>query len=297
MAKYSSKKAYGDAEGPFGFPMPSAIAKQVEGIYKALPAELRDMGYQRRSAIPTSIDIQDEERTDISWVTTESIDRDGEVLLAKGADWSQFLQNSVVTFAHRYDQLPVGRALWVKAQTAKGRKGYLAKTHYTTRPSAWEGPWFADAVYHFIHEKDMPGKSVGFIITEAGPPEEKEIRARPELAGIRNIIRKWLVLEYAVAPVPSNPDALVTAVGKARAKGLVIPDCIFEETGLLIPTGVPSWEEYIQGKGEEEEEEVKPRPRRKGRVIVTRDSLLKQVQTMDVAAHVAAAIDTLKGKV
>lgn len=297
MAKYSSRKAYGDADGPFGFPMPSAIAKQVEGIYKALPAEIRDMGYQRRSTPQVSLDIKDDERADLSWVTTESIDRDGEVILAKGGDWSQFLQNPVVTFAHRYDQLPVGRSLWVKEHKAKGIKGWMAKTQYTSRPISWEGEWFADAVWHFVHEGDMPGKSIGFIITEAGPPEEKEVRSRPELAGVRTVIRKWLALEYAVAPVQSNPDALVTAVGKARQKGMTIPSVFYEETGLLIPTGVPTFEEYLKGRGEEEDEVEKPRPRRKGRVIVTRESLARQVQHMDVAASVADAIEKLKGKV
>jgi len=120
------------------------------------------------------------------------------------------------------------------------KKGWLAKTQYTTKPDGWQGDWFPDAVWHMVKVGDLRGKSVGFIPTEMSPPDEKEIIKRPELAGVGMMIRQWKVLEYAVAPVQSNPDAMVVAVGKALDMGLVIPECIMAEAGIYVPRSMPT---------------------------------------------------------
>jgi hypothetical protein len=169
-------------------------------------------------AEPTvTIEIKDDERTDVSLVTTDAVDRDLEVVLPEGGDWSQFLRNPVVTFAHRYDELPVGRALWVKRHRDAMHNGWLAKTRYTVRPEGWEGQWFPDAVWHFVKAGDLPGKSIGFLPLEVSPPRDDEVAERAELSGVRMLIRRWLALEYAVAPVQSNPEALVVEA-KADAR-------------------------------------------------------------------------------
>ncbi|MCD6404719.1 MAG: hypothetical protein J7M19_02715 [Planctomycetes bacterium] len=209
MGKYASQKAYGDAEGPFGFPMKSAVAKEVERIWKGLPRECREMGFTRVAAAAASLEIKDGERADVSLVTTDCVDRDSEVMLPAGGDWSQFLKNPIVTFAHRYDELPVGRALWVKRYRDAEVNGWLAKTRYTERPGDWQGQWFPDAVWHFVKSGDLPGKSIGFLPLEVSPPETDELEKRPALTGVHAVIRRWLALEYAVAPVQSNPEALV----------------------------------------------------------------------------------------
>ena len=50
----------------------------------------------------------------------------------------------------------------------------------------------------------------------AGPPNEKELRARPEWAGASRIFRKSELVEFSVVNVPANPDALVTAIRKGN---------------------------------------------------------------------------------
>ncbi len=218
MGKYADrKKAYGEAEGPFGFPMQSAVAREVESLWKGLPGECRRMGFKRIAEPTVTVEISQDERTDISLVTTDAVDRDLEVVLPEGGDWAQFLKNPVVTFAHRYDQLPVGRALWVKRHRDATYNGWLAKTKYTDRPGDWEGQWFPDAVWHFVREGHLPGKSIGFLPLEVSAPTRGEVEKRPELKSVRMLVRKWLALEYAVAPVQSNPEALVISAKRAEA--------------------------------------------------------------------------------
>jgi len=299
MAKYSSKRAYGDAEGPFGFPMPSALATETERIWKALPQELRDMGFQRRSIIAKATDLLEGERADISLVTSDAVDRDNEVMLPKGADWAQFEKNPVVTFAHRYDELPVGRALWIKRTKAKGLNGWLAKTQYTERPKGWEGQWFPDAVWHMVKSGDLRGKSIGFLVTDAGAPDEKEISIRPELADVGRVIRKYMLLEYAVAPVQSNPEAFVQAAAKARDDGLPM-ETILNESGMVMPMGTPTFENYykeLQGAQEEELEPKPETPKRRPRIVLTRDAIKAELANVNIAEVVAAEFNRLKGRV
>jgi len=237
-SKYASRELYGEiVEGPGGNVMPEVLARLVEKQLPGLPAECREVGYRRVAALPGGMDIKDGERSDISLITNDAVDRDKEVIVPGGGDWKDFRKNPVVTFAHRYDELPVGRALWVK-RSPEGN-GWLAKTQYTTKPETWQGDWFPDAVWHMVKSGDLRGKSIGFLPTEMSAPNEKEIADRPELAGVGMMIRRWLALEYAVAPVQSNPDAYVVAVGKAQDAGIRIPEIILEEAGIYIPVEVP----------------------------------------------------------
>jgi len=280
MSKYTSTKVYGDSEGPLGFRMRSEDAKALEGLLKDLNSDCKELvkdGPVRWSTGAKVSDVDAKERTEVSWVTTDSIDRDNEVMLPKGMDWSQWRKNPAVTFAHDYGSLPVGRGLWAKANEKGGMKGWQAKTQYTKRPEGHEGPWFPDSVWHMVNEGSLPGKSIGFIPTEMRPPAEKEIKDRPKMAGVSRVITKATILEYAVAPVQSNPDAILVSVGK----GLHVPDAVAKALGLVIP------------------DPVAPRKYRSVSALKAEmyGKALRGLKGMDAKAMGQSVIDRLKGKV
>ena len=224
-------------EGPLGIPMRDEQARAVEALIKDLPAECQEMGLQRMTIVGKKIEVDVDARTDVSMITSNAVDRDNEVVLAAGADWKQFKRNPVVTFAHDYRALPIGRNQWILRQaaskaTAETADGWLAKTEYASRPPDWEGPWLPDDVLHLVAKGFLPGKSIGFIPTEMRAPEEKEIEARPELVKVSRIITKWLALEYAVATVQSNPDALVQHVSKMADRPA---EDLLETLGIVLP--------------------------------------------------------------
>ena len=297
-SKYASTDGYGEiVSGPGGYVMPEVLAKVIEAALPGLSSECREMGYRRVDTLPTGMDILEGERADISLITSDAVDRDMEVMLPQGADWRQFNKNPVVTWVHRYDELPIGRALWVRRIKEAVRNGWLAKTRYTSKPEGWQGDWFPDAVWHFTKEGDLRGKSVGFLPTEIGPPEEKEILARPELAGISHIIRKWLVLEYAAAPIQSNPDAVVIAVGKAREQGMKVPESIMEELGIYIPEDIPVVS-YKQVDEPTPEPEPVPEPEiaRKEQKI-DRKAIQAAIRSIDMKQLVEETIHRMCGRV
>ncbi len=195
--------------GPLGFPMREAAARAVEALMKDRPAG-REWEYRRVFAAGVAAEMAPAERCEVSVVSSAAVDRDGEVVLPEGVDLATFRQNPVVTFAHRYDQLPVGRALWIKRDGDRLK----AKTRYAPRPADWSGDWLPDAVWHMVQGGDLRGKSIGFLPVAGGPPTAEELAARPAWRGAAWVHRRVLLLEYAVAPVQSNPEALVEAVGK-----------------------------------------------------------------------------------
>ena len=119
-------KQYGDTEGPLGIPMKDKQAQAVEQILKSLPAEDRVLCRFVTTKAPT--ELMDGERSDVSWISTESVDRENEIVIARGMNDSQFAGNPLVTCNHSYWQPPVGRSLWrkkAKDGTLVGRRGLL----------------------------------------------------------------------------------------------------------------------------------------------------------------------------
>ena len=52
-------------------------------------------------------------------ITTAISDRDREIVLPKGGDFTEFEKNPVVPYAHNYYGKPVAKVLWIKEQRGK----------------------------------------------------------------------------------------------------------------------------------------------------------------------------------
>lgn len=198
-----------------GYRIPESIARLIDEQAKVLP---KDFTYRRMAAAPLEFDLPDGERTDVSFITTDAVDRDNEVVLPQGIDWRGF--NGVVPPFHKYDQLPVGVCWWIRPRMAGNNNGLIAKTHYPTKPADWgDGtPWLPSAVLHLM-QQPIPvctGKSIGFLPLEIRNPTAEEKGKRPEWKD-KPIISKSLGLEYSVVTVPANAPSEMVAVSKALA--------------------------------------------------------------------------------
>ena len=255
IVKLTKKTSYGDCTGPLGFPMPSKLAFEAESALKSQPRGIRELfhakirgmdgkdfvvaGYGRRAMVPKEMSFVDGEHADVSVVTSDSKDRDDDVMLPRGANWDHFRKNPVVPFAHDYTSLPVGRAQWVTMAKVGDGEGWKAKTQYTKRPADHpaNAPWVPDNVWHFVKSGHLPGKSVGFIPQNMRDPDHDETDTRPDWKGAR-LIDKYLMLEYSPVPVPANQDALVEAVAKFHAGGEAIAPAFLDALGLIIPDSI-----------------------------------------------------------
>ena len=103
-----------NVEGPLGFPMPDKTARAVDALLRTLP-KTKDYEYRKALASRPPTELNPGERSDVSWISTESVDRMGEVVVAKGMNDGQFQQNPLVTLGHAYWMPPVGKSLWRSA--------------------------------------------------------------------------------------------------------------------------------------------------------------------------------------
>ena len=208
----------------------------------------------RKGLTPEDTKFAEGERASIDRITTKRIDRDGEIVLPKGAILDDYRKHPIVLWAHKYDELGLGRNMWIKADD----EGLIAKTEYATHPKAQE-------VYEYRKAGFPLAKSIGFIPVEA--IEQKDFDnvdlkslglTKEDVQGARRIYTKWILLEYSDVPIPSNPDALQIAI----SKGLIDREEALEfygpwdSKGELVSENLP-WIEERYGKISTKKEEPK----------------------------------------
>ena len=225
-------KSHFDTEGPFGLPMKDAQAKALESLLRTLPKD--DAYGLRRCSFERGVsELQPGERADVSWITEESPDRLGDIVLAAGMDDSHYRLNPIVTLNHAYDQPPVGRSLWRRKARDGPMRGIKAKTHYPPRPAGWTlSDWPPDAAFELVKAGLLRGKSIGFIPLKLRAPTPEEVQQTPALASVRYIIEQWLLAEYACCYLPMQPNAVVETVSKS------VPAAWTELLGLPTPPNV-----------------------------------------------------------
>src|SRR5207248_6904885 len=88
-------KAYYDTEGPLGVPMKDRQAQALEALLRTLPHE---RPYEPQTAViaKSPTELMTGERADVSWISEESIDRQGDIVMAAGMDDANFKLNPLV---------------------------------------------------------------------------------------------------------------------------------------------------------------------------------------------------------
>jgi len=157
--------------------------------------------------LTAEMDVDEGERAFVAKITTDSLDRDNEVLLPTGMDATDFLKSPTVFWNHDYNR-PLGRAVSLK----QGRDEWTAKTVLAERPKNHEGEWFPDTVLSLMQQGVVRGVSVGFKPTQTRNPTKADRNRFGD--DVQRVFSRWKILEYSVAPLPANQDALVEAVSK-----------------------------------------------------------------------------------
>ena len=128
--------------------------------------------------------------------STETPDRDNEVIKAKAWQVDRYVKNPVVQWAHDYSSPPIGKTLSI-------RQNNKQETIFEIEFADKETYEFADTVYRLCKGGFLNATSVGFIPLEwdAGKKEGDPSRT----------FTKVELLEISIVPVPANPEALVSA--------------------------------------------------------------------------------------
>jgi len=129
--------------------------------------------------------------------STETEDRDGEVIKVAGWQLENYKKNPVFMWAHDYTQPPIGKAVNVHK-----RNGALIFDVEFADKDTYE---FADTIYKLYQGGFLHATSVGFI------PDSQFITEGDGVKSPRRTYAKQELLELSAVPVPSNPDALRNA--------------------------------------------------------------------------------------
>ena len=142
----------------------------------------------------TQIKLSDnDDRTFDIILSTSAIDRDGDTINQNGWELANFLKNPVALFAHDNRSLPVGMVANLRVEGGK-LMGSVKMADMAANP-------LAESVLRLVKGGFLNAVSVGFSPIEFERTD----------TGMRFI--KQELLELSIVPIPSNPEALVTAKG------------------------------------------------------------------------------------
>lgn len=186
-------------------------------------------GFKRKSYCgkgSADIKVAEGAREFVAKITTNSIDRDREIVDPKGIDFAYYRKNPVILWGHNYSEPAIGRSQWIKTWTENGKaKGHISKGVIAS------GVQKAEDVFNLIQQGILNTTSVGFVPISGHEPTEKEIEADSSLKKVAYIHDKISMLEYSIVNVPANPEATIEAV----SKGIIdIPVPLQQEMGIFI---------------------------------------------------------------
>ena len=203
-----------------------------------------------------------EERTVRFKISSEVVDRDGDILIAKGCDFENFKKNPQFLGFHNQHDYPLGipKNWGVEGKSVYCDVYFPTIQELSSNPAeASEKAKLVDFTYHCYKTGMLNAVSVGFIA--------KDILPNKETGGF--IIKEWELLEFSAVAVPANQDAIAQAVKSFGEEGKDIVDpierikacekqieeckkTIKEQTERLEKAFEPDEEEEIEIEEEEE---------------------------------------------
>lgn len=132
--------------------------------------------------------------------STASVDRQGDSIDQSGWDLKNFLNNPVMLWAHKYDELPVAKA----TSTQETKRGLEMDFEFATE----EMNPMAQQIKALYDEGFLSAVSVGFI------PKERN----------GSVITKMELLEVSFVPVPANAEALAMSLKSINSNMLLDED-------------------------------------------------------------------------
>jgi HK97 family phage prohead protease len=167
--------------------------------------------------------------TFVATITTDSVDRDGEVVVPSGMNSKDYERNPILLYEHDVKQ-PIGKMLRMKRMD----RGIEAEFALAPRPDNHVGEWFPDTVASLMEFGALNTMSIGFMGIEARPATKADAEKYGDMC--KRVYGKWKLLEVSVVSVPANQDAIVTAV----RKGLVTATAVKGFGVKVVPDAKPA---------------------------------------------------------
>lgn len=156
----------------------------------------------RKSFEATIDDVNPGSREVVAVISSDAVDRDGEVLMPRGLRKKNYA-GVVVDLNHNHDN-PIGTTKWVKAESNR----VLAKYRISDKTE------LARNVFGLIQDGILRYHSVEGRGFSSGKPTADDIKINKGWGSAKRLIREWELFGFAVCAQPVNPDAVALMVSK-----------------------------------------------------------------------------------
>ena len=140
-------------------------------------------------------------------ISTDNIDRHGEIVDQKGIDFTNYMTNPVVLWGHNHNQIPVGVTDEIYTRVVGSQVQTVAKGRFAPHE-------FAQTLRQLYDAGMLKTSSIGFIPLEHNG----------------NVITKSELLEWSFVSIPANPYALALGKSGFNVAELVAKGVVIEET-------------------------------------------------------------------
>lgn len=161
-------------------------------------------------------------------VTTEAVDRDGDIVRYQGIDNKNYRKNPVVLFAHDKGGLPVGNSIkeW-KSSSIMGWKSWDLYFDFEVDMTG-----MGSIVFRFVKSGAMPGGSLGFIPQEAKWDHTPKERKKLGLGDYGVEYKKVEKIEHSACSVPANQEALARHL-KSLDRNMLLKEFVKEDLDTI----------------------------------------------------------------
>jgi HK97 family phage prohead protease len=154
-------------------------------------------------------------------VSDESVDRDGDCVIATGIDTGSYMKNPIVLWSHSWTTPPVGKMLrmWLGAD----KRSLYGEMEWSVETE------LARDLQRLYKSEMLRACSVGFRTLRVGSPSHQILQGGAERCH-RMIFAAELV-EVSLCCVPSNANALRVAVEKGLVRSSQLKDLVMKSAG------------------------------------------------------------------
>lgn len=200
---------------------------KLDSIKNFLKTELDSNSLLERKQFNSQIALQEQEdRTFIAKISSNSCDRDGDILSPNGCDTIEYETNPIVCWNHSYSTAPIGKVLALQ----KTNDAIYIKVQMANTP-------FATELWELVKGGFLRTTSIGFIAknallrgTAAFNKYVKDTGLKIDDA-VKRIVTDFIMIESSLVPIPANKDALILAYSN---KSIKLDNKLAKDFGLNV---------------------------------------------------------------
>lgn len=177
-------------------------------------------------------------------ISTESVDRSGDIMRAAGGDFANYMKNPVVLLGHNYSDLPVAKTLEINIIPGVGVRTRFQFPEFGLYDKADTTHKLWDAGY-------LNAASIGFN-------PKKSVNLDPEKPWGPQEYIEWELLEWSIVVVPANQDALRLALDNIETTLTKRGRVLSAGNEKRLKDAAEAINQVLKQLGEEENEQSEP---------------------------------------